>query len=161
MKVAIIYYSETGNTEKIAEFVAKGVKKAEDIEAKCMSINEIDTVFLEESKIVFFGTPTHAGSYPWQIVKWFDTCEIKLAGKIGCVFATSNLIGGGAENAELSLLNKLIVKGMFAYSIGSSEEPPYTHFGAVCTKDGTEEQLERVEIFAERVVKNVRKMLNS
>lgn len=160
MKIAIIYHSETGNTQKVANLIAEGAKNVEDIETKCMSIDNIDEAFVEEAKVVFFGTPTYAGSYSWQMKKWLDTCKIKLAGKVGCVFATENYLGGGADNAELALISELLVKGMFIYSVGASEGKPYTHFGAVCIKDGNEDQKKRVVIFAERVAKNVKKLLN-
>ncbi len=158
MKVAIIYHSETGNTEKVAELISKRAEKNENVETKAMSINNIDKDFVEEANIVFFGTPTYAGTYSWQMKKWLDTNKIKLAGKVGCVFATEKFIGGGADNAELALISELMVKGMFVYSVGGSEGLPITHFGAVCIKDGTPEQKERVEIFAERVIKNVKKL---
>lgn len=92
--------------------------------------------------------------------KWLDTCKIKLVGKVSCVFATENYLGGGADNAELALISELLVKGMFVYSVGVSERKPYTHFGAVCIKDGNEDQKKKVVIFAERVAKNVKKLLN-
>ena len=158
MKIAIIYHSETGNTEKVAELIAKGAKKIEGIDTKCMPINNIDEEFVKEAKVVFFGTPTYAGTYSWQMKKWLDTCKIKLAGKVGCVFATENFVGGGADNAELALISELLVKGMFAYSVGASEGLPYTHFGAVSIKDGTLDQKDRVEIFAERIAKNTKEL---
>lgn len=160
MKIAIIYHSESGNTEKVAELISKGATKVEGIETKCMSINDVDKTFLEESKVVFFGTPTYAGTYSWQMKKWLDTCKLKFAGKVGCVFATENFVGGGADNAEMALISELLVKGMFMHSVGASEGLPYTHFGAVCIKDGSEDQKERVEIFAERVARNVKKLIN-
>ncbi|WFD08925.1 flavodoxin family protein [Tepidibacter hydrothermalis] len=160
MKIAIIYHSETKNTEKVARIVAKGAEKVESIETKCMSIDNIDETFFEESKVVFFGTPTYGGSYSWQMKKWLDECKLKLAGKVGCVFATERYLGGGADNAELALISQLLVRGMFAYSVGASEGDPYTHFGAVCINDGTKEQKERVEIFAERVAKNAKKLFD-
>ncbi|SHJ76312.1 flavodoxin family protein [Paramaledivibacter caminithermalis] len=158
MKIAIIYHSETGNTEKVAKLVAKGAEKVEGVNTKCMTIDDVDTGFVEEAKVVFFGTPTYAGTYSWQMKKWLDTCKLKLAGKVGCVFATENYLGGGADNAELALLSQLLVKGMFVYSVGGSKGQPYTHFGAVCIKDGTAEQKERVELFAERVADSVNKL---
>ncbi|WP_461205905.1 flavodoxin family protein [Clostridium sp. DL1XJH146] len=158
MKIAVIYHSESGNTEKAAALVAKGAEKVEDVETKCMSINDIDEEFVNEAKVVFFGTPTYAGTYSWQMKKWLDTCKIKLAGKVGCVFATENFIGGGADNGELAIISELLVKGMFTYSVGASEGQPYTHFGSVLIKDGTEDQKERVEIFAERVARKVKEL---
>ncbi len=161
MKIAVIYHSETGNTEKVGKLIVKGVEKIEGIETKCMSIDNVDENFVNESKIVFFGTPTYSGSYSWQMKKWLDTCKIKLAGKVGCVYATENFLGGGAGNAELALISELLVKGMFIYSVGSSKGLPFTHFGAVCIKDGDEEQKSRVEIFAERVVNSVNELCSA
>ncbi|MBN2851507.1 MAG: flavodoxin family protein [Clostridia bacterium] len=158
MKVSIIYHSETGNTEKVAKLIEESVCQIEGVKAESMAISEVDESFVNDSAIVFFGTPTYAGTYSWQMKKWLDTCRIKFAGKIGCVFATEKYIGGGADNAEMALISELLVKGMFAYSVGASEGQPYTHFGAVCIKDGTDEQKERVKIFAKRVTKKVKEM---
>jgi len=157
MKIAVVYHSETENTQKVADIVVEGAEKVEGVEVKSMSIDHVDEAFINEAKVVFFGTPTYAGTCSWQMKKWMDTSKIKLAGKVGCVFATENFLGGGAENAELSLISMLLVKGMFAYSVGVGEGLPYTHFGAVCTKDGTEEEQERVRLFGERVARNVQK----
>ncbi|WMJ81906.1 flavodoxin family protein [Clostridium sp. MB40-C1] len=152
MKLSIVYYSQTGNTKKIAEIIKEGVEKSGDIQVKTMSIEDMDYKFLEESKAVIFGTPTYYATFSWQIKKWFDTCkECNLSGKLGSVFATENVLGGGADVAELSLIGHMLVKGMLIYSAGSSEGQPYTHFGAVCTKDGDEQQRERARIFGERI----------
>ncbi|WP_066497169.1 flavodoxin family protein [Abyssisolibacter fermentans] len=160
MKVSIVYHSETGNTKKVGEIIAKGVKKVEDTEVQCMSIEEVDKEYIEDSDVVIFGTPTYAGSYSWQMKKWLDTCKLKFAGKIGSVFATENYLGGGADNAELAIISELLVKGMFVFSVGSSKGQPYTHFGPVCIKDGTEEQKERAEIFGQRVAKSAKELMN-
>jgi len=40
---------------------------------------------------------------------------------------------------------------MVVYSGGAGAGKPYTHYGAVCLADGTEEQQERAEIFGRRV----------
>lgn len=158
MKIAIIYHSVTGNTEKSALLVAKGAEKVEGVETKLMTIDNIDEDFVKESKIVFFGTPTYSGSYSWQMKKFLDTIKIKLAGKVGCVFATANFVGGGADHGELALISELLVKGMFVYTVGTSEGLPYTHFGAVMIKDGTEDQKKRIEIYAERVATKVNEL---
>ncbi len=158
MKMSVIYHSETGNTERVAKLIAKGAEK-EGASIKCMSIDDVDESFISNSEIVLFGTPTYSGSYSWQMKKWLDTQKNKLAGKIGCVFATENFIGGGADNAELALISELLVKGMFIYSVGASMGKPYTHFGVVCIKDGDEEQKSRAEIFGERIIKGSKKLL--
>lgn len=153
MKIAIVYYSNSGNTKKIAEIIGEGVKTvSSDIEIRLMGIDEIDYKFLEESKTVIFGTPTYYANMSWQLKKWIDeSAKCNLGGKIGAVFATENLLGGGADTALLTLIGQLMVKGMLVYSGGSSLGQPFIHMGIVAIKDGDNEQKDRARIFGERV----------
>lgn len=154
MKVTIVYHSESGNTQKVGELIKKGIEKVENTDVRCMSITDVDKEYFESSDMIVIGTPTYAGSYSWQMKQWLDTCGLSFAGKIGCVYATENFLGGGADNALLAIISQLLVKGMFVYSVGSSQGLPFTHFGAVCIQDGSQEHKERAEIFGERIVKS-------
>lgn len=151
MKIAIIYHSESGNTQKIAGMIAEGAHVCDDIEVKTMSIDEVDEAFVAEAKAVILGTPTHGGTYSWQMKKWLDTGKIKLADKLGSTFATANFIGGGAGAAEQALIHQMLVKGMLVYSSGGSKGAPIIHFGAVAIKDGDEAQQERARVLGKRV----------
>jgi NAD(P)H dehydrogenase (quinone) len=159
MKVSILYHSVSGNTEKIADLIKKGVIETENVEAKCMSIENLDEKFIEESKLIFMGTPTYTGSLTWQMSKFIETNKINWKNKVCSVFATEKFLGGGADFAELSIIAHMLVKGMFVYSVGASEGLPYTHFGAICLDDGSNdiEQTKRAVIYGSRVTKNVLK----
>jgi len=50
MKIAIVYFSQTGNTQKVADLIAEGAKKIENVDVKSMSVEEIDNEFLTEAK---------------------------------------------------------------------------------------------------------------
>ncbi|MBM7624482.1 flavodoxin family protein [Sporohalobacter salinus] len=152
MKLTVLYHSETGNTEDVAGIIAEGANEVDNIEARTMGIEDIDDEFIEESKAVIFGTPTYLANFSWQTKKWFDTeMNYDLSGKLGAVFATENYLGGGADMALLTMIGHMLVKGMVIYSGGASDGKPYTHYGAVCIKDGNEEQQERAEIFGKRI----------
>jgi len=151
MKVAVIYHSESGNTAKVADLIAEGVRQNEGVEVQTMNIKDVDKEFVADAKAVFLGTPTYAGSFSWQIKDWLDTGKVKLADKLGAVFATENYLGGGADTAEMGLVGHLLVKGMVVYSAGTSKGQPFTHYGCVSIKDGDEAQQERARIFGERV----------
>jgi len=159
MKVSILYHSVSGNTEQIANLIKKGVSEVENVEAKCMSIENLDESFIEESKLIFIGTPTYTGSLTWQMSKFIETNKIKWKNKVCSVFATEKFLGGGADFAELSIIAHMLVKGMFIYSVGTSEGLPYTHFGAICLDDGSSdlEQRERAVLYGSRVTKNILK----
>lgn len=153
MKISVIYHSESNNTQKVAELIAEGARISDGIEVRRMPIGDVDSDFLDASEAVFFGTPVYCGSYTWQMKKWLDTNQNRIAGKLGAVFATENHIGGGADFAEISLIGCLLMYGMLVYSAGASEGNPYTHFGAVCVRDGDEKQKERARIFGSRIAK--------
>lgn len=152
MKISIIYHSETGNTAKLADVIANGIKGVGNIEVKCMSISDIDVDFARESSAYIFGTPTYLASFSWQMKKFIDT-ELKglnIEGKLCGVFATANYFGGGAEIAELTLIGQLLVRGVMIYSAGASKGAPYTHLGTVAIKEGSAFEKERAELFGKR-----------
>jgi len=160
MRISVIYHSETGNTKRIAEMIAEGAKLGGEVEVKSMSIEEIDDSFVESSKAIILGCPTHRGAFSWQMKKWIGTTKLKLAGKLGSVFVTEGYIGGGADFAEMGLIAHFLVLGMLIYSGGTSWGQPFTHYGAVAIKDGDEAQRERARIFGERIARKTRELFS-
>ncbi len=159
MKISIVYHSESGNTKAIAEFIAKGASSIDGIEVKPMSITDIDEDFLNQSVAIIFGCPTYAGTFSHQMKTWMDTASLKrFEGKIGAVFATENYLGGGADVALMGMVGHLLVGGMLVYSGGAAHGHPYTHFGAVCIRNGDEFQQQRAIIFGERIAKKVKQL---
>jgi NAD(P)H dehydrogenase (quinone) len=158
MRISVIYHSETGNTRRIAEMIAEGTRLGGEVEVKSMSIDEVDDSFVESSRAIILGCPTHRGAYSWQMKKWIGTTKLKLAGKVGSVFVTEGYIVGGADFAEMGLIAHLLVLGMLIYSGGTSWGQPFTHYGAVAIKDGDEAQRERARIFGERISRKTREL---
>lgn len=135
MKIAIVYHSETGNTQKMAELVKQGCLAVPGVEARCMRVDEVDESYLEEAKAAILGSPTYEGSCSWQMKKFLDQGHKGLAGKLAGVFASQNWPGGGgASFAEMTIIAGLLVHGMIVYSGGVSVGTPYLHFGAVSRK---------------------------
>ena len=135
MKVAIIYHSETGNTERMARLVQEGCEKVEGVEARCFAIDAVERAWVAEAKAVVLGAPTYEGRASWQALRWLDEDPGDLSGKLGGVFASQNWPGGGgADLAEITLLTGMLVHGMLVYSGGIKQGPPFLHFGAVSTR---------------------------
>ena len=138
MKIAVVYHSASGNTEKQAELVAEGALSVSGIEVKTMSIDNPDSSWIEESKAVIFGCPTYEGSCSWQMKKFLDTTNLSFDGKLAGVFASQNWPGGGgADFAEMTMIAAVLVYGMIVYSGGISQGYPPLHFGAVSQKAPT------------------------
>lgn len=127
-KALVIYYSRSGNTKKMAENVAEGIKK-EGLEAILKDANEVCADELLNYEAVIIGSPTYYGTMAAQIKQLLDDSvkfHGKLDGKIGAAFASSANIGGGNETTILDILNALLIHGMIVQG-----DPRGGHYGPV------------------------------
>ena len=127
-KILVIYYSQTGNTERMAESVAEGVKK-EGVEVEAKSVETVKPDELLKFDGIIIGSPTYYGSMAAAIKKLLDDSvkfHGKLDGKIGAAFSSSANIGGGNETTILNILNALLIHGMIIQG-----DPSGDHYGAV------------------------------
>jgi NAD(P)H dehydrogenase (quinone) len=162
MKIAIVYFSKTGNTEKAALLIRDGILSAGEFEVKLMNLGDegtADAEFLSESSAVIIGTPTYVANMAWQLKKWFDTDRnVKLAGKLGAAFATANFVHGGPDLAIADILHHCLVKGMVVYSSGAGCGAPIIHLGPVAIT-GEEAQSRDVFItFGRRIAEKTRQL---
>ena len=110
MKVLVTYYSETGNTEKVARSIFEGIRKAEK---DLLPIREVKD--FEDYDLVFLGFPVHASSVPRKVEPFLKSLPkgTKLA-----IFATHGSLRGGqlavhAFEYALSLASKAKIIGTF------------------------------------------------
>jgi len=143
VKVAIIYHSETGNTQAMAELIREGCEGVDGVEARCMPVDDVDDAYVVESQAVLLGCPTYEGTCSWQMKQYLDTGPKGLGGKLGAVFASQAWPGGGgASFAEMTIIAGMLVQGMLVYSGGIRCGQPFLHFGAV-SRQAPEEDLYR------------------
>lgn len=102
MKATIIYFSQTGNTRKIAEAMAEEFEAA-GYDTICSSIKNIHHEQLTNSDIFGLGTPTFESHAPTNIKNFIKALPM-LTGKYAFVFATC----GGASGNVLHDLEKLL-----------------------------------------------------
>ena len=120
-KILVVYASDYGNTEKMANAVAAGVRSVTAGEAVVKKAEEVTADDITASDGIVFGSPVHMGSMDWRIKKMIDTVcsglwmQNLVVGKVGGVFATGSGFGGaggGAELTLLSMLNNLVELGL-------------------------------------------------
>ena len=93
-KVAIVYHSGYGHTQKVAESVAKGAQ------AELISIdaegNIPDAAWdkLDNADAIIFGTPTYMGTPSWQFKKFADATS-----KVWFTRSWQNKVFGGFTNS--------------------------------------------------------------
>ena len=133
-KVAVIYYSATGNVFKLAQAVEEGAKEAgaevrfrkvyelapeeaiksnqgwSDHALMTEDVPEADLADLEWADAYIFGTPTRFGNVSAQLKQFIDTAgglwfEGKLADKVASGFTSASNPHGGQESTLLSLYN--------------------------------------------------------
>ena len=107
-KVSIIYHSETGNTRKMAELVAEGVRKT-GCEAMIMAVDGLNVEYIEQSRAVLFGSPTYYGTTSWQMKKLMDTISVNLEGKLGAPFASANWAAPTAAAPNTSRTTRIYI----------------------------------------------------
>jgi NAD(P)H dehydrogenase (quinone) len=128
-KLAIIYYSETGNTEAMARLVAEGAKEESDVQVDVKNVESFPAKEALGYDGLIVGSPTYYGSMAYQIKKFFDDSvnfHGRLAGKVGGAFSSSANIGGGNETTITSILNAMMIHGMIVQGTETGD-----HFGPV------------------------------
>lgn len=88
-KVAVVYWSGTGNTEAMASAVAEGVKEA-GAEAVLLTAAEFDVSMMDDYDAVAFGCPSMGAEQleESEFEPMFSACESKLSGKKIALFGS-------------------------------------------------------------------------
>ena len=159
VKVLIVYYSGTGNTEKMAMAVAEGAKKDSEVVVATKKVNEVTKEDLLDADGMILGSPTYyanmAGPMKTFIDDWAFKYSIYLRDKIGGAFATGGGITGGKEHVVSSLLLAMLNNGMII--VGPVyDEGKYGAFGASALtgdrkKEISEDEFGDARLLGERV----------
>ena len=136
-KVLVIYATDYGNTKKMAETIASGVKTVAEAQVDIKLADDVTTEEMMNNDAFIIGSPVHMGSPDWRIKKFIDkVCsrlwmKDALVGKVGGVFASGGGYGGGGGGCEvtlLALLNNLVELGMVIVPLPKCT-PGYEHGG--------------------------------
>lgn len=135
-KLLVLYDSATGNTKKMAEYVAEGARQNQHHEVRLKSVDEAKAEDVLWCDGIAVGTPTRLGLISWKMKRFWDEIEEelwgKIDGKIGCSFSSSGGWGGGNEISCLSALVMLINYGFLVFGVTDYVEDKFTlHYGAV------------------------------
>jgi len=146
-RVAVIYYSATGNVHALAGAIAEGAERA-GAEVRLRHVEELASELqisqsqywgrhrsqvaeapaatlddLEWADGIAFGTPTRFGNVSAQLKQFMDRAgnlwqQGKLADKVGTAFTSSQTTHGGQESTILALNNTLYHWGMLILPLG-------------------------------------------
>lgn len=112
-KVLVLYYSRTGNTEKMAKMIAEGVKnKGVSVNLKRVEEFNIDSLPQYDGYII--GSPNYFGTVASEVKKFIDESVKyyrKIEGKLVAAFTSTGMIGGGGETVCLDILKAFLIHG--------------------------------------------------
>ena len=89
MKIAVVYWSSTGNTEAMANAVAEGARKA-GASAELFTATEFDGGKVDAFDAIAFGCPAMGAEEleDSEFATMFESCESKLSGKKIALFGS-------------------------------------------------------------------------
>ncbi|MBI5191784.1 MAG: NAD(P)H-dependent oxidoreductase [Nitrospirae bacterium] len=154
-RVLILYYTRTGNTEKMARLVEEGVK-GEGIEAVVKPVADATLDDLQAADGIVIGSPTYYGLPAAEIIRLIDDSvklHGRLEGKVGGAYSSAANIGGGNETVIMSIIQAMLVHGMVVQGI-----PKGDHYGPVSIGAPDERATKQCRLLGERVAKLVKKL---
>lgn len=155
MKILVIYYSQTGNTKKMAQLVVEGAK-SEGVDVQLKDIGEVKAKELLKVDGIIIGSPTYYGSMAYQIKQLLDeSVEFHgdLDGKVGAAFSSSANIGGGNETTILDIINAMLIHGMVVQGDASGD-----HYGPVAIGAPDGRSSRQCKRLGQRVAKLIKKL---
>ena len=90
-KIAIVYYSRTGNTEKMANAILEGAQQVPEVDGKLLTDFEASSATLDDVEAIIVGTPTYHHDMPRGIKHFFEnvaTQTTDFTQKIGASFGS-------------------------------------------------------------------------
>ncbi len=154
-RIIIIYYSKTGNTEKMAQAVEAGVK-SEGVEVVTKPVNKATVEDMLAADGIIIGSPTYFGTMAAEIKALIDKSVIyfgKMNGKVGAAFSTSANLGGGNETTVLDILKALLIHGMTIQG-----ETSGGHYGPVVLGEPDEKGKQECQQLGKKVARLVKKL---
>ena len=103
-KILVLYYSQSGNTEKMAIAVAEGARSVANTEVELEY--HVDADDLNRFDAVIVGVPTYHHDMPMDVKRLFEQAAaqgISLKGKVGAAFGSYGWTGE-APNLVLEIM---------------------------------------------------------
>ncbi len=144
-KILVLFHSNSGNTQRMAELVAEGARQHTETEVRLKDISIADHRDLEWCDGLAIGSPTNYGSVSWQMKQWWDQQPIenwgRRDGKIGCVFTSAGAWGGGQELTCMALLSILMNYGFLVFGLTDYTGVKFSaHYGAIAAGKPSEDR---------------------
>lgn len=160
MEVLVLYYSRSGNTKKLAEAIAVGVRSVRSVKCVMKDTSQVVKEDFLRADAVVAGSPVYFGTMAAPLKEVFDRFVVvrkKMGNKIGAAFATSGDLSGGKETTMMSIIQAFLIYGMII--VGDPLDAT-GHYGVSCTGDPDEKTKENAKKLGKRVANLVKALKN-
>jgi NAD(P)H dehydrogenase (quinone) len=141
----VLYYSQHGATQQMAQLIARGIEQVEGARARLRTVPKVSTVCeateasipdsgapyaelsdLEECIGLALGSPTRFGNMAGAMKYFWDSTSSlwmkhALVGKPAALFTSTSSMHGGQESTLLSMMLPLLHHGMIIVGLPYSE----------------------------------------
>ena len=158
MQVLVMYYSRSGNTEKLAEHVAAGVGEIEGVGCLLKPVSEVTKDDFVKSDGIIAGSPVYFGTMAYPMKEIFDKyvgIRGEMENKIGAAFATSGDPTGGKETTIFSIFQAMLIYGMI---IVGDPLNATGHYGVACVGEPDRQTAANAVKLGKRVAILVKKL---
>ena len=147
VKVLVTYHSLSGNTERMAEAAAEGVKSVAGTEVLLKRVGKVTADDLFSADAVVVGSPVYWSNMSGEVKTFIDNWQFKfgvfpdfkMKNKIGAAFATGGQVSSGKEVSMLTILAAMLGNQMIVVSGGGA-------FGASATTEGDSPGIDNKEL---------------
>ena len=161
MEILVLYYSKGGNTKKLAEAIAEGVKEVEGMQPVLKNTSEVTKDDFLSCQGIIAGSPVYFGVMAAELKKVFDDfvgVRKRMEGKVGAAFSTSGDPSGGKETTIMSIIQALLIYGMVIVGDPMSATG---HYGVSCVGAPDERALENGRKLGRRVAELAKKLASA
>jgi NAD(P)H dehydrogenase (quinone) len=159
-KVLVAYSSRSGNTKKLAEAVALGVKEFPKVECEIKPVSEVSNEDLVSADGIIVGSPVYFGTMSAEVKEMFDksvAIRKKLEGKVGAAFTTSGHHTGGKETTLFSIIQAMLIHGMIIVGDPISAGG---HYGVACVGSPDTEGVNAAKALGRRVAEITKRLFS-
>jgi len=150
--VLVVYYSETGNTEKLAQAVVQGAQKISSATIIVKTPDKVIANDLKAADAIILGSPTYWGNMAAQmktfIDNWWFKYKISLVNKVGGAFSTGGGEYGGKEHVLYSFIIAMMNAGMII--VGPLEGSSLGNIGVAALAPVSDKALKAANDLGER-----------
>ena len=115
IRVLIVYFSQNGHTEQLANAVAEGAHEIPNVEVKISRAQDGQVQDAIDADAIILGTAVYNANVAPMLQEYINSWPLHgspMRDKIGAAFVTGGGISAGQESTQLSLLRSMMIFGM-------------------------------------------------